>query len=100
MNGKESSADIALWAEETFGPVKDLGDLVRRAGEELRELQGAISESESFDNISLEAADVTILLHRIVSLCGNDLDESVDRKMQINRSRLWAPSGDGTGQHL
>ena len=47
-----------------------------------------------------EAADVAILLHRLVALMGSDLSAEVDAKMQINRARKWKAAGDGTGGHV
>ncbi len=47
-----------------------------------------------------EAADVVILLHRLVALAGMDLSEQVDAKMAINRARKWKAAGDGTGGHV
>ena len=97
---RETSASIAAWAETTFGPLKSLERLVERAEQELVELRAAVAGNASPDDIAHEAADVMILLHRLVALVGRDLSESVDAKMTINRARQWAPSGDGVGQHV
>ncbi len=50
--------------------------------------------------IGREAADVAILLHRLVALAGRDLAEEVDAKMAVNRARRWYAAGDGTGGHV
>ena len=100
MTTAETSASIAEWAEDVFGEARRLDDLAERAIEELNELRGAIANAEPTSEITAEAADVAILLHRIVALCGADLADVVDQKMAINRARRWQPSGDGTGQHI
>lgn len=97
---RENSATIAHWAETTFGPLNSLATLVDRAQQELSELRETLARNGSPSEIAHEAADVTILLHRLVALAGHDLSAAVDDKMSINRQRRWMPSGDGVGQHL
>lgn len=99
----ETSQTIAHWGDATFG-VATSKALAQRAQEELHELIEAIdasnaSDSLNIEQIAMEAADVTILLHRLVGDLGLDLSETVERKMEINRARQWTTSGDGTGQH-
>jgi len=94
----ETSASIAQWGAETFGEVADLAVLTQRARAEFGELEAAV-RAGSADEIGREAADVVILLHRLVGLLGKDLAEEIDVKMQINRNRQWRLSGDGVGQH-
>jgi NTP pyrophosphatase (non-canonical NTP hydrolase) len=95
----ESSQTIREWGDATFGEVKDLEVLVERARGELDELVLAVRAGEAAD-IGAEAADVVILLHRLVALSGLDLNEQIDAKMQINRARKWKAVGDGTGGHV
>lgn len=95
----ETSASIAAWGEDAFGPVNDLTVLTRRARVELDELEAALAAG-NHAHAAEEAADVVILLHRLAALAGGDLTEEVDAKMQINRQRQWRPSGDGVGQHI
>lgn len=95
----ETSASIALWGAETFGAAKDLRALVARAGLELAELDEALAAGDHAEALR-EAADVVILLHRIAAELGGDLSAAVDAKMAVNRGRLWAPAGDGTGSHV
>lgn len=94
----EDSRTISKWGDETFGPANSHA-LAIRAREELNELIEAIAGGEIRDDIILEAADVTILLHRLVGSLGQELSDAVDKKMDINRKRQWVKSGDGTGQH-
>ncbi len=95
----ETSRSILAWGDETFGTVADPGALVRRAEIELCELAVAV-EAGDRDEAGREAADVAILLHRLMGLFGKDLDAEIDAKMSINRSRQWRSAGDGTGGHV
>ena len=96
----ENSASICQWGSEVFGDVKDLKVLALRAQDELNELIDAIDTQQSNEHIALEAADVTILLHRLCGTVGFDLSGTVDKKMKINRSRNWTCSGNGVGEHI
>ncbi|MCR6646168.1 MAG: DUF550 domain-containing protein [Terricaulis sp.] len=95
---RETSASIAAWGAETFGPVADFAVLTARARLEFDELEAAVRAGD-VEEIGKEAADVMILLHRLCGLIGADLSEQVDQKMQINRARRWIKSGDGVGRH-
>jgi NTP pyrophosphatase (non-canonical NTP hydrolase) len=95
----ETSRSIRIWGDETFGNVSDLSALVARARGELDELELAIKAKDKAE-IGREAADVVILLHRLVALAGMDLADEVDAKMAVNRARIWKPAGDGTGGHV
>lgn len=95
---RETSRTIADWAEETFGPAEPAA-LVDRAALELAELSESLASADAND-ITSEAADVAILLHRLSHLHGWDLAAAVDAKMARNRARIWERSGDGTGRHL
>jgi NTP pyrophosphatase (non-canonical NTP hydrolase) len=96
---RETSQSIREWGDATFGEVKDLAALVARARGELDELEQAIRADDRHE-IGKEAADVVILLHRLVALAGMDLSDQVDAKMAINRKRIWLAAGDGTGGHV
>jgi NTP pyrophosphatase (non-canonical NTP hydrolase) len=95
----ETSKSICDWGDETFGKVSDLSALVARARGELDELDQAIRADDTAE-IGREAADVAILLHRLVALAGMDLAAEVDAKMAVNRARKWKAAGDGTGGHV
>jgi NTP pyrophosphatase (non-canonical NTP hydrolase) len=95
----ETSQSIRAWGDEAFGGVKDPGALVARARGELDELAEAVRAGDGAA-IGSEAADVAILLHRLVALAGRDLAAEVDAKMKINRARQWKRAGDGTGGHV
>lgn len=95
----ETSKSICEWGDRTFGEVADLSALVVRARGELDELLEAVRANDKAE-IGKEAADVVILLHRLVALAGMDLNQQVDAKMAINRARVWKAAGDGTGGHV
>lgn len=95
----ETSQTICEWGDATFGTVRDLSALVARARGELDELGEAIKADDK-PEIGREAADVVILLHRLVALAGMELSEQVDAKMAVNRARQWKAAGDGTGGHV
>jgi hypothetical protein len=104
----ETSQTIREWGDATFGEARDLTALVARARAELLvararaeldELEEAVGAGEMAE-AGREAADVVILLHRLVALAGMDLGEQVDAKMTVNRARKWRAAGDGTGGHV
>lgn len=96
---KETQQTISEWAETTFGPVSDPKVLVERAAIELEELQQAITQND-VKEAGKETADVVILLYRLMTELGRELDVEVSSKMTENRSRRWQPIGDGTGSHI
>ena len=95
----ETSQSICEWGDATFGKVSNLSALVARARGELDELEQALAQNDQAE-AGREAADVVILLHRLVALMDMDLGQQVDAKMTINRARKWKPAGDGTGGHV
>ena len=95
----ESQQSICDWAEKIFGPVADPRALVTRAMTEMKELDEAVVDRD-LSEIGREAADVMILLYRLVDQFGLDLDHEVQAKMAINRARQWSAKGDGTGSHV
>ena len=95
----ESQKSICDWAEKIFGPVTDPCALVERAMMEMKELDDAVADRD-LSEIGREAADVMILLYRLVDQFGLDLDGEVQAKMAINRARKWSAKGDGTGSHI
>lgn len=95
----ESQQSICDWAEKIFGLVADPRALVTRAMTEMKELDEAVVDRD-LSEIGREAADVMILLYRLVDQFGLDLDHEVQAKMAINRGRQWSAKGDGTGSHI
>ncbi len=99
MESSEDQKSITAWGEETFGPAINPAVLVARAKVEMDELLEAVAAGDHAE-AALETADVLILLYRVATLCGFDVNRAVDRKMAINRARRWARKGDGTGSHI
>lgn len=99
MDRPEDQKSVTDWGEETFGPATGPEVLVARALLEMDELLEAVRAGDHAE-AALETADVFILLYRMATLCGFDVDEAVARKMQINRKRRWQRKGDGTGRHI
>lgn len=95
----ETSHTIRSWGDATFGEVRDLTALVVRARGEMDELELALRAGDHAE-AGREAADVVILLHRLVGILGMELSEQVDAKMKVNRARRWKAAGDGTGGHV
>jgi hypothetical protein len=96
---RENHDSITKWQRETFGLVTDRVAFLR-ARKEWRELQDKVDNLPyDINKVSEEIADVAITLHRLASALGHNLDDDIDAKMAINRSREWVLNGDGTGQH-
>ncbi|WP_026942299.1 dATP/dGTP pyrophosphohydrolase domain-containing protein [Hellea balneolensis] len=95
----ESSETIAQWGSETFGNAASVKAYAIRAQEELAELIEAIESGDTDKAIASEAADITILLHRITGTLGLELYDAVDEKMAVNKRREWVPDGSGVGRH-
>ena len=72
----ETSSSICAWGDETFGKVKDPVSLVTRAETELTELKQALIAGDMTE-AGKEAADVTILLHRLMAILGKVLNKFI-----------------------
>lgn len=126
---RETSASIARWQNDTFGPattdvrrvqrswtrlVEAFADVraadlsIRRpnlsrairAAEELAELIEMLVRRDDDPVAGTEVADVRIVLAGIPAALGQDDQELTDRKMIKNRARQWSVTGDGHGQHI
>ena len=96
----ETTASIAQWAEETFGPIHNPARVAARANEEMAELlRAATSEAPPFALVE-EAADVVIVLARLVHVAGGDLWQAVEAKMAVNPERTWRRYDTGHGYHV
>lgn len=99
MSRTEGQESITTWGEDTFGPATGPEALLARAMQEMQELVEAVRAGDHAE-AARETADVFILLYRVATLCGFDVNDAVNRKMQINRNRTWSRKGDGTGSHI
>lgn len=119
----ETQQTIGSWARETFQGGEDLSPRhVLRLLEEVVEASQAagatwlevvktvrnlrppfpewsLSKPLSPEKVSEELADCSIVLAVIAERRCIDLAEEVNRKMAVNRSRIWVANGDGTGYH-
>jgi hypothetical protein len=129
MAERETSASIAAWQNETFGPATTTLDRVRRsrevllkaigaalycdlsiprpnlsrairAAEELAELIDLLVTDDTDPRGGAEVADVQIVLAGIPAWHRQEQRDLVDAKMAINRARRWNLTGDGHGQHV
>lgn len=97
---KETGATIAGWAAATFGPAHDPARVAARANEEMAELLRAATSQQPPSKLIEEAADVVIVLARLVHVAGGDIWQAVERKMEVNRARVWKKDGTGHGYHV
>jgi NTP pyrophosphatase (non-canonical NTP hydrolase) len=96
----ETQTSMAIWAYSTFGPVTSRMAIAARANEEMAELLRALSKDDKNPKAIEEAADVVIVLSRLFHEAAVDMWEEVERKMAINRARVWRKDGDGHGYHV
>lgn len=97
---RETQATITQWVEETFGPVSSNARVVARANEEMAEMLKAVTSDDNHSKLAEECADVVICLYRLATRLGVDLHAEIDRKMAVNRARVWALDGSGCGYHV
>ena len=99
MSRTEDQYTVTAWGEETFGPVTHPEVLIDRARMEFDELREAVIAGHSRE-IAHEIADILILLYRVGTIAGCDINQAINEKMAINRGRRWIKKGDGTGRHI
>lgn len=108
-NFNEDQHTIGRWQKRIF-PGVSLYSAVVRMLTEAHELVGLFwidrdhalqhPKMPDKDRIAGEIADVYITLVDVAEKAGVNIQNAVDKKMEINRNRKWAISNDGTGQHL
>ena len=100
---------IGEWNKKVFNRVspQDCIGILNHAKREMAELIQAHNEyvvdtddEYSKKTLSLELADMIILMESYAYTMGIDIDESVDHKMFINENRKWKePDEEGVIQH-
>lgn len=130
MPGRETSASISAWQNETFGPATTTLERLKRsadkmvaamfrashrikpnsptpnlsrairAAEELAELIELLVTDDNATKAPEEVADIDIVLRGIDAAHGVERAATVDAKMAKNRARVWKLTGDGHGQHV
>lgn len=98
--GSETQSGISKWADETFGPSGSNARVAARANEEMAELLRALTADDNHPKAAEEAADIVIVLYRLASRIGVDLHAEIDRKMAVNRERVWNLDKTGHGYHV
>jgi len=73
---------------------------VADVGVRLMELLGDVALGWSHYTQSYSLVRVCILLHWLAREFGCDLQAEVEKKMAVNRTRVWAKTGDGHGYHV
>jgi len=96
----ETTQSIGRWASETFGDAGSNARVAARANEEMAELLRAATSDQPVEHLVVEAADVVIILARLAYRNGFDLWDEVEKKMAINRARVWRKDGTGHGYHV
>jgi NTP pyrophosphatase (non-canonical NTP hydrolase) len=96
----ETQTTIFAWREEAFGPIVSSIRLAARANEEMAELIRALATDDNHPKAAEEVADVAIILYTLATRLGIDLHAEIDRKMAVNRTRVWKRDGTGHGYHV
>lgn len=97
---RETQATISRWAEETFGPAGSNARAISRANREMAELLEHVTSDDRHPEAAEEIADIVIVLSRVMTRLGVDLQTEIDRKMAKNRARKWRLDGTGHGYHV
>lgn len=96
----ETQRSVTEWADATFGPVSSNIRVAARANEEMAELLRALTVDDQNPKAAEEVADIVIILYRLATRLGVDLEVEISRKMAVNRSREWRLDGSGHGYHV
>jgi NTP pyrophosphatase (non-canonical NTP hydrolase) len=96
----ETQATISQWADETFGTGGSNARAAARANEEMAELLRDLTSDDQSPKAGDEIADVFIVLYRVATKLGVDVQDAIEAKMILNRSRTWAKDGTGHGYHV
>lgn len=100
----ETEETIEQWALETFGP-RTLARSAERTVEEMQEMIDHYKAGDLYKMIS-EVPDVVIMFCSLIPAWNKEMNDDrtiygmINRKMMINRRRIWKLHGDGTGQHI
>lgn len=124
---KETQKTIKQWADDTFGLpdpppstrkylrlLEEVVELCIAGGATYQEIRDIVykiipvsniyNPNEKInpqpDKIPSELADCEIVLRYLAEMNDIDLNDEVDIKMRINRSRKWTKTGGGCGQHI
>jgi len=96
----ETQSSISDWATQTFGESGSTLRVAIRANEEMSELLRCLSVDDCSPKAAEEIADVVIVLCRVATRLGVTIWDEVEKKMAINRQRVWNLDGSGHGYHV
>lgn len=96
----ETQYTITDWCDKTFGPISNHVRIAVRANEEMSELLCDLAVDNNHPKAAEEIADVFIVLYRLATCLGVDIQEEINRKMSVNRTRQWKLDGTGHGYHI
>lgn len=97
---EETQQTVSRWADETFGVAGSNARVAARANEEMAELLRALTADDRHPKAAEELADIVIVLYRVAERLGVCLHTEIDRKMAINRARVWRLDNTGHGYHV
>lgn len=95
---KWTQGSISHWATRTFG-WSSPKTIAVRLNKEMAELLSALEHGEKDEAIK-ECADIYIMVSQIAEGLLVDLDDEVQKKMDINEKRQWKKGKDGSYQHV
>lgn len=98
--GRETQSTISQWADETFGTGGTNARAAARANEEMAELLANLTTDDNHPKAADEIADIFIVLYRVATKLGVDVETEIARKMAVNRARTWRLDGTGHGYHV
>lgn len=96
----ETQETVSAWITETFGSAGSNLRVAIRANEEMSELLRDLANDDAHPKAAEEAADVVIILYRLFTRLGVNMDDVIDAKMAVNRARTWRVDDSGCGYHI
>lgn len=97
-NLDEMQESIGTWGDETF-PTSNADSVLSHLREEIEEfftVAPTMPDNPQYDEAE-EAADVFLLLLHFAHKKGFSLEAAADRKMEINRRRVWSTVAEPDG---
>lgn len=92
MEIKDLQDEVSAWADAAF-PDRPMQSALLKLYEEIGEMVRDIKNPS-------EHADVYILMLDISKMAGVDVEAAILKKLEVNRSRTWQRTNNGTMQHM
>lgn len=97
---KELLKEINEWQDSVFTKATPLS-AVKHLEREVEELKYSIAHNPTVEEQNEELADCFILLAGVAHLLELDLVDAVNKKMEVNRRRVWGePDSEGVVEHV